>query len=606
MSSSDHRSDEYLSPLYCQGGSSGKVGYFKATHVKINSEELFRDFLEAYKHAIPSGVRVKRVKDDSGHEPCGDGASARKRAIKFHPYYFVLGFTFPMRRLFQEVIYSMKYAFAQCSPNAVRVMLGFSNLSNKGDHEWVRDILEVSREWESDSSPELHWCWLLNFLSRENGGLPPKEKINRIKDEVLAFPIVAVDLVAIEGGKKRSSSLACEPSAKKKPMTSSAARGRSSAVEKLVIDPTSPKGVKMIIEPEPKKLATLKFVSKHPLGAKFGFAFERLTTMKSGKVDSTAKVASGPALLFVTNSYVEKRKSARTGSCEISTESEVREFPKVYALLEADLLENIDACAKFVYSVGKVVVHSDVFTKCSAYSRRFSMIATMHKTLILAAESMREVEVALVAQLHSAAENIEKLKSELAVLKGSDVSAPTSLQLEIAHQKVAHLNVRLSTTQAMLEDTEKEVSRVSLVVEDLERVNSELRSSCFAKDDELIFMHAELQDAHIGLVEENVQLKNEKAGHEVALASCQADFYKLGYIDHLQGRPSDYEFFDKDFETFSISPVDLLDFSFEVAFSGAIKAAGKGTAVECVAVKEPVVAVNYFNEAVDPTLSLRF
>ena len=54
------------------------------------------------------------------------------------------------------------------------------------------------------------------------------------------------------------------------------------------------------------------------------------------------------------------------------------------------------------------------------------MLVTMHKTLILAAESMRvdqddvkctkEVEVALVAQLHSAAENIENLKSELAVL----------------------------------------------------------------------------------------------------------------------------------------------------------------------------------------------
>ena len=27
--------------------------------------------------------------------------------------------------------------------------------SNKGDHEWARDTLEVSGEWESDSSPEL-------------------------------------------------------------------------------------------------------------------------------------------------------------------------------------------------------------------------------------------------------------------------------------------------------------------------------------------------------------------------------------------------------------------------------------------------------------------
>ena len=100
-----------------------KVGYFKAAHVKINFDELFRDFLEVYKHAIPSGVRFKRVKDDSGHEPYGEGASVRKRAIKFHPYYFVLGFIFPMLRLFQEVICSIKCAPAQCSPNVVRAMV---------------------------------------------------------------------------------------------------------------------------------------------------------------------------------------------------------------------------------------------------------------------------------------------------------------------------------------------------------------------------------------------------------------------------------------------------------------------------------------------------
>ncbi|KAM2891207.1 hypothetical protein COP2_009532 [Malus domestica] len=82
-----------------------------------------------YKHVIPSGVRVKLVKDDSGYKPCDKGAIAKKRAIKFHLYYFVLGFTFPMLHLFQEVICSMKCAPVQCSPNAVRAMVGFSYLS---------------------------------------------------------------------------------------------------------------------------------------------------------------------------------------------------------------------------------------------------------------------------------------------------------------------------------------------------------------------------------------------------------------------------------------------------------------------------------------------
>ena len=66
-----------------------------------------------------------------------------------------------------------------------------------------------------------------------------------------------------------------------------------------------------------------------------------------------------------------------------------------------------------------------------------------------------------------------------------------------------------------------------------------------------------------------MQLKNEKAGHKVVLASCQANFYKLGYVDHLQGRLSNYEFFKNDYETYFISLVDLLDFSFEAAFGGA-------------------------------------
>ena len=94
MSSSGLKNDDGVLPLYRQGGSLSKVGYFKAAHFKINSDDSFRDFLETYWHAIPSRVRVRRVKDGSSHEPCDEV----RRAIKFHPYYFVLGFTFPMPR----------------------------------------------------------------------------------------------------------------------------------------------------------------------------------------------------------------------------------------------------------------------------------------------------------------------------------------------------------------------------------------------------------------------------------------------------------------------------------------------------------------------------
>ena len=97
-----------------------------------------------------------------------------------------------MPRFFQEVLSSMRCIPIHCSPNTVRVIVGFHNLSqffdldltvndfwyffdighiegvgqlrschrifynsSKGDHDWANETLEISGEWESDSSPEL-------------------------------------------------------------------------------------------------------------------------------------------------------------------------------------------------------------------------------------------------------------------------------------------------------------------------------------------------------------------------------------------------------------------------------------------------------------------
>ena len=76
----------------------------------------------------------------------------------------------------------------------------------------------------------------------------------------------------------------------------------------------------------------------------------------------------------------------------------------------------------------------------------------------------------------------------------------------------------------------------------------------------------EMQRARIRLLEETEQLKGEKAGFEASLTQSQFDFYKLGYVDHLFGRPSDFEFSEKDFETFSISPEDLFRLYFRVFY----------------------------------------
>ncbi|KAM1352600.1 hypothetical protein ACFX2H_032182 [Malus domestica] len=63
-----------------------------------------------------------------------------------------------------------------------------------------------------------------------------------------------------------------------------------------------------------------KSIPRRMLGAKSGSPLERLTTMKSDKVDSTAKVAPGPIPLAIeTGSLAKKEESAYMGSCEKST-----------------------------------------------------------------------------------------------------------------------------------------------------------------------------------------------------------------------------------------------------------------------------------------------
>ena len=78
---------------------------------------------------------MKRVNEGSSSEPC----SGAQRAIKFHSYYFVLGFTFPMPRFFQEVLCFMKCTSAQCYPNMVRVMVRFLSISQFFDLDLTVD-----------------------------------------------------------------------------------------------------------------------------------------------------------------------------------------------------------------------------------------------------------------------------------------------------------------------------------------------------------------------------------------------------------------------------------------------------------------------------------
>ena len=221
------------------------------------------------------------------------------------------------------------------------------------------------------------------------------------------------------------------------------------------------------------------------------------------------------------------------------------------------------------------------------------------------------------------------MESELAALKRSNASAPTSLQLETACHEIANLKARLDATQVKYESAEKEIARYIPQIQDLERSVSEFRSAAYAKDEELIAAYnqvihlkkvidklepqvlelqgalkineslrkevEEMQRVRACLLEEVEQLKSEKARFEASLTQNQSDFYKLGYVDHLFGRPSDFEFSEKDFETFSISPEDLLAFTFEssigeIVGDGSIPDGAVGSGVPDGTVAEVAVA----------------
>lgn len=52
---------------------------------------------------------------------------------------------------------------------------------------------------------------------------------------------------------------------------------------------------------------------------------------------------------------IEKEKSGYVGNCEKSTKLASRKLIEICALLKPGLLEDMDTCAQFVDSIGKVV-----------------------------------------------------------------------------------------------------------------------------------------------------------------------------------------------------------------------------------------------------------
>ncbi|CAL9024579.1 unnamed protein product [Prunus brigantina] len=175
-------------PLYLWGGSIVPTKKFVANLHRVTTDTQFQKWRAAFTSAIPDDVQVKLLKSWTDTEPLVDANDSSARIITFHPFYFSLGFKFPLLKLFKDVFCAMECAPSQCTPNVYWAIMCFENLSrffmleltvreffyffevrhfeqyaqvrtyktklfdglSQGDHAWHDDVLEVSGRWEGD------------------------------------------------------------------------------------------------------------------------------------------------------------------------------------------------------------------------------------------------------------------------------------------------------------------------------------------------------------------------------------------------------------------------------------------------------------------------
>ncbi|KAM2382835.1 hypothetical protein ACFXTH_040461 [Malus domestica] len=230
--------------------------------------------------------------------------------------------------------------------------------------------------------------------------------------------------------------------------------------------------------------SVLKFVPRRPLGTKSGSFSEMLAIMKSNKVDSAAKVALRliPSAAE-TDSPTGKEETGHVGSCEKSTKLTSRKVAEICVLLKPDLLEDIDVCAKY----NKVA---------------------------------NEVANIMTFEAYFSVEEIKRLDSDLVALKGSNISAPISPQLEIARQDIVDLKTKLDAIQVKYESEEKEIRCYIPQIQDLEFAVSELR--VLKINESLENEVDELQRVRVGLLEEDEQLNVGEVGAQAGASRGEA------------------------------------------------------------------------------------
>ncbi|CAL9021076.1 unnamed protein product, partial [Prunus brigantina] len=85
----------------------------------------FQKWWATYAFAIPDDVHVKLVESSTDNVPCVDANDPGAKIITFRPFYFSLGFTFPLSKFFKEVFCAMECGPSQCTSNVYRATMCF-------------------------------------------------------------------------------------------------------------------------------------------------------------------------------------------------------------------------------------------------------------------------------------------------------------------------------------------------------------------------------------------------------------------------------------------------------------------------------------------------
>ncbi|XP_068331464.1 uncharacterized protein [Pyrus communis] len=193
-----------------------------------------------------------------------------------------------------------------------------------------------------------------------------------------------------------------------------------------------------------------------------------------------------------------------------------------------------------------------------------ALLAMMQKMAILVAESMlldqedtkaaKEVAKTMAIEAYSSAKKIKKLESELVALRGSNISAPISLKLETARQEIVDLKTKLDAIQVKNENAENEIGYYIPQIQDIKqlivaynqvirfkKIVNRLKSQVLELQGALKINESlkkevdELHRVRVNLLEDNKQLKNEKAGLEASLASISEIVREVSVWDGAAG-----------------------------------------------------------------------